>query len=195
MVASLELFQVIKEASDGRPTTKNPLFQSSQFPILFLSFGDSTAVIKYKENGFINSSLTLCEKTWISRDDTPGTGPELQRDTWLESILGKQDTWVLAIYSHSRKSELFQATFPSHSRSASSQNYLLLKPIAFQLQNPFGLIHHKTWSNFRGSRERWERPTVLSLNSPNVQGRLPVHASLLTSQPSSSWGRRSLRLS
>lgn len=67
VVSSLELFQVIREASDGRPTTKNPLFQSSQFPILFLTFGDSNAVIKYKENGFINSSLTLCEKTWIRK--------------------------------------------------------------------------------------------------------------------------------
>lgn len=31
---------------------------------------------------------------------------------------------------------------------------------------------------------------MLSLNSSNVQGLLPVYASLLTSQPSSSWGRR-----
>lgn len=31
----------------------------------------------------------------------PGAGPELQLSVWLEFILGKQDTKVLAMYIHS----------------------------------------------------------------------------------------------
>lgn len=36
VLVSLELLQVIKVASGGRTTLQNPLFQSNQFPILFL---------------------------------------------------------------------------------------------------------------------------------------------------------------
>lgn len=49
VMSSLELFQVMEEASNGRTTTKKPLFQSSQFPVLFLNVLGLTLLSSTKE--------------------------------------------------------------------------------------------------------------------------------------------------
>ena len=91
-------------------------------PISYLISKSFGAAIEYKENGFINSGLTLWQKTWIGKQgkDLSGAGPGLQPCGWnpvWESRIHK--FWPM--YTHSVKSY-----FPSSLKQSLLRAYLLV---------------------------------------------------------------------
>lgn len=139
MVMSLELFQVIKVASDGRITTPTPtpLFQSSQLPILFLRGWDSHYYQVHRE-WLYSLRFVLEDLSWKAGEDV--SGPLHVAGIVWESRIHR--FWQM--YTHSRKSESVLGYCPAPSRRPSSQADRWWNPWLFKLQNLLHLIYHRT---------------------------------------------------
>lgn len=169
--------------------------QNPPFPIKPISYYISKSfgihvVIKYKENGFINSSPTLCQETWTRKQGKTCLGSVLSSDC----PCGWNPVWESRIHRYRQmytqeKVNLFQATFPTPSSSPSSQAYLLLTPKAFSAVEPGWPRLSQNMKRLPGIKEKLGT-SKCTVYSSNVQEPQTLHASPLTIQPSNFWGRR-----